>query len=223
MGSKVDNVYYSAIVSRSSFATNGVIHKIDRLLDPYASTFGVLAKNGSGKATSIDSSPRQEAKTMTDLVRAEPLLSSWRGLMENVLPQIMKRLGDRRGAEGKDCTTPHPFVVLPTNEALSQLPANYTQVLKAPFNFGLANHLLAWGISVPTCASFQDILATVRERGSFKIFSHRADMNLTVSETVKGSGELMVNNARVVMANRCAGNGCIWMVDRMIDPVYGLF
>jgi hypothetical protein len=222
-GTKIDTQYYKAKLSSFATADNGVIQKIDRLLDPYASTFGVSATKGSGKATVIDNSVRQEDKTMTDLVRAEPLLASWRTLMEEVLPQIMKRLGDRRGAEGKDCKTPFPFVVLPVNDAFSQLPANYTKSLKAPYNFGLSNHLLAWGISVPTCATFQDILATVKEKGSFQIFSHRADMNLTVSETVKGSGELTVNNARVITANRCAGNGCIWMVDRMIDPVYGLF
>jgi hypothetical protein len=63
----------------------------------------------------------------------------------------------------------------------------------------------------------------VKEKGSFKILSHRADMNLTISETAKGLGELRVNNGKVIMANRCAGNGCMWMADRMIDPVYGLF
>jgi hypothetical protein len=222
-GKKINNQNYEAELSGFNDAENGVVQKINRLLDPYASTFGVSATNGSGKPTVLDNSARQENKTMVDLIRAEPLLTSWRTLIGEVLPQIINRLGDRRGAERKDCAVPFPFVVLPVNDAFSQLPINYTKTLKAPYNFGLSSHLLAWGISVPTCASFQDILATVREKGSFEIFSHRADMNLTVSETAKGSGELRVNNARVIMANRCAGNGCIWMVDRMIDPVYGLF
>lgn len=160
---------------------------------------------------------------MTDLVSTEPQLSTWTALITDVLYGIMKRLGDRRGPEGGACTTPHPFAVFPNNAAFELLPANYTKVLRAPYSFALASHLLAWGISVPTCATFDDIMNEVRTKGAFRIYSHRADINITVTETAKGSGELLVNNARVVMANRCAGNGCLWIVDRLLDPVYGMF
>jgi hypothetical protein len=166
---------------------------------------------------------RQEDKTMTDLALAEPQLSQWSGIMKEVLSAILKRLGDRRGPEGVACKTPHSFAALPVNEAFSHLPSNYTQLLRAPFNFALSSHLLAWGISVPTCVTFQDIMSAIKNQGSFKVYSHRADMNLTITETPKGSGELMINNARVLMANRCAGNGCIWIVDRFIDPVFDMF
>jgi uncharacterized surface protein with fasciclin (FAS1) repeats len=223
-GTTIDNHSYSSKVNNTpTIASNGVLYKVDKLLDPFASAFGVSSTNHTGKATPLDQTPRQEDKTMTDLVIAEPQLSQWTKLMKEVLSAILKRLGDRRGAEGKDCPQPKPFAMIPTNEALAHLPVNYTNLLAAPFNFALSSHLLAWGISVPTCASFDDIMASVRTKGSFKIFSHRADINLTITESSKGSGELLVNNARVLMANRCAGNGCIWMVDRMIDPVYGLF
>jgi uncharacterized surface protein with fasciclin (FAS1) repeats len=223
-GTSIDNHYYTSKVNSTAIRTsNGVLYKIDRILDPFAAAFGVSSTNHTGKATLIDPSRRQEDKTMTDLVLADPQLAQWTALMKQVLPAILKRLGDRRGAEGKDCAVPKPFTMIPTNEALAHLPANYTKLLSAPFNFALSSHLLAWGISVPTCASFEDILASVRTKGSFKIFSHRADINLTITESSKGNGELLVNNARVIMANRCAGNGCIWMVDRMIDPVYGMF
>jgi uncharacterized surface protein with fasciclin (FAS1) repeats len=219
----IDNHYYtSAVNTTATVASNGILYKIDRLMDPFAAAFGVSATNLTGKATHIDRSPRQEDKAMTNLVEAEPQLSQWTALIKEVLTAIMKRLGDKRGAEGKDCALPKPFAMIPTNEAVAYLPANYTNLLSAPFNFALSSHLLAWGISVPTCASFDDIMTSVRTKGSFKIYSHRADINITVWEGEKGSGELMVNNARVVLANKCAGNGCIWMVDRLIDPIFGM-
>jgi hypothetical protein len=223
--SQINNHYYTSSLLKGGSITvgGGLIHKIDRFLDPFASSFGVSLINGTGKATVIDASPRQDSKTMTDLVLAEPQLSKWTAMITRVLPAILKRLSDRRGPEGGACTTPHPFAVLPNNDAVSLLPANYTKVLSAPFNFALSSHLLAWGISVPTCASFEDILKDVRTKGEFTIFSHRADLNLTIKETSRGSGELTVNNARVITANRCAGNGCIWIVDRLIDPVFGMF
>ena len=64
--------------------------------------------------------------------------------------------------QGKDCTTPHPFAVLPNNAAFDYLPANYTKALSAPFNFALSSHLLAWGISIPTCAKFDDTMKVVK-------------------------------------------------------------
>jgi uncharacterized surface protein with fasciclin (FAS1) repeats len=226
-GPRINNDYYKSAINTQSpvEADNGIIYKIDRILDPYSSSFGISWTDDAGsssKPTKLDSAvPRQENKTMTDLLQAEPLLSDWTAIMTKVLYGILKRLSDRRGPEGKGCVTPHPFAVLPTNEAMSHLPANYTKVLQAPFNFALSSHILAWSLSVPTCATFDDIMKSVRENGKFEIFSHRADINLTVREV--GNGVLTVNNARVVMANRCAGNGCIWMVDRLISPVFGMF
>jgi uncharacterized surface protein with fasciclin (FAS1) repeats len=216
--------YYKTTVRSSGVKVdNGIIYAVDRLADPFASVFGVSTPPEKPAATHIDTAPRQDDKTMTDLVLAEPRLSQWTDLMKQVLSVILKRLGDRRGPEGVACKTPHPFAALPVNEAFSHLPANYTKLLRAPFNFALSSHLLAWGISVPTCASFADIMRAVRDDGAFRVYSHRADMNLTIRETSKGSGELMINNAKVLTANRCAGNGCIWLVDRFIDPVFGMF
>lgn len=219
----INSTYYTATFSseKAIKASNGLIHKINRVLDPYASTFGV-SPNATAITTPtiIDKTARQEEKTMTDLVNVEPELKVWKDTISTVLNAIMKRLGDRRGAEGGGCTSPHPFAVLPINSAFSLLPAKYIDTLRAPFNFALASHLLAWGISVPTCASFDDIRAKIKQEGSFKIFSHRADLNLTITEA---DGVMRVNNARVVMANRCAGNGCIWIVERLVNPAWGMF
>jgi uncharacterized surface protein with fasciclin (FAS1) repeats len=221
---QIDCGHYNATIAPNGVkADNGIIYHLDRLLDPYASVFGISTTSPAVKTTQIDATPLQEDKTMTDLVLAEPRLSQWTALMKEVLAAILKRLGDRRGPEGVDCRTPHPFAALPANEAFEQLPANYTRLLRAPFNFALSSHLLAWSISVPTCASFRDIMHAIEREGAFRVYSHRADVNLTIRETVKGSGELMINNARVLMANRCAGNGCIWIVDRFVDPVFAVF
>ncbi|KAF2402036.1 hypothetical protein EJ06DRAFT_372337 [Trichodelitschia bisporula] len=220
----VEAGYYRSQVNLSGIAAeNGVVYKISRFLDPYASSFGIALRNGTGKATVLDASPKAEGKTMTDLVLAEPQLSNWTAIITEVLYGIMKRLGDRRGPEGVTCTTPHPFAILPSNTAFDLLPSNYTKLLRAPFNFALSSHLLAWSLTVPTCATFEDIMTAIRTEGEFKIFSHRADINLTIYEPVKGSGELFVNNARIMLANRCAGNGCIWIADRLVDPVFGMF
>lgn len=219
--SHINNTYYSSPFTSSTpiKASNGFLQKITRVLDPYASPFGV-SPNKTIIPTIIDRSPRQENKTMTDLVNAEPELSIWKETITEVLNAIMKRLGDKRGAENPSCQNPKPFAILPLNAAFDIPPPAYLKTLRAPFNFALSSHLLAWGISVPTCAGLEDILSVIRKEGSFRIFSHRADLNLTITER---EGELRVNNARVVMANRCAGNGCIWIVERLIDPVWGMF
>ena len=220
--SKMTGFRYASISNKSK-ASNGIIFKIDRAINPFDSVFGAHAASETLPQTIIDKSPRQENKTMTDVVLAEPKLARWTSLMQEVLPAILKRLGDRRGPEGSQCRTPHPFVMLPSNDAMAMLGADYTNVLRAPFNFALSSHLLAWGISVPTCSTFDDIMSRIRKDGGFTIFSHRADINITIRESAPGSGTLLANNARVEFANKCAANGCVWIVDRMIDPLYGLF
>jgi uncharacterized surface protein with fasciclin (FAS1) repeats len=224
----INNGYFTAhlLPAGSTTATNGIIHKIDHLLDPYISIFGSTTTPNQPSTTLptlIDPAPPHTNATMTDLILTDPALTTWTALITTVLSGILKRLSDQRGAENPSCAEPHPFAIIPSNRALARLPPAYTLALQAPFNFALASHLLAWGVTVPTCASFADILATVKKEGAFRVHSHRADLNLTVRETVRGSGELMVNNARVVVANRCAGNGCVWIVDRMLDPVFGMF
>jgi hypothetical protein len=222
-GSLLDNNYYKSRVRNTLTAADGDIYKIDSVLDPYGSAFGVSPTTNYTMATIIDSSPKQEGKTITDLIYAEPLLSTWAHEMKAVLPPLLTRLEDRRGAEGKDCKQPQTIAILPSNEAFNHLPQNYSKFLRAPYNMALASHLLAWGITSPTCTSFENIQAAIKDNGKVQIINFRADMNMTISETKKGSGELRVNNAKVVVANRCAGNGCIWIVDRMIDPVFGMF
>lgn len=218
-----DRRYASIVAGGTVIAENGIVHKIDRILDPFSSAFGIATFLGDITPTLVDKSPRQDNKTMTDLVLSEPRLSRWTELIQEVLPAILKRLGDRRGPEGVACTTPHPFAMLPSNNAFSAILPNYTEVLKAPFNFALSSHLLAWGISIPNCFSFEDIMRIIHRDGEFHVFSHRADINLTIKETPRGSGQLTVNNAQVEQANSCAGNGCIWLVNRMVDPIYGVF
>jgi uncharacterized surface protein with fasciclin (FAS1) repeats len=222
-GSLLNNTYYNSQVNKALKAADGDVYKIDRVLDPYGSAFGVSPTTNSTIATIVDSSPKQEGKTITDLIYADPLLNTWAHEMKAVLPPLLTRLEDRRGAEGKDCKQPQSIAIIPSNEAFDHLPQNYSKFLRAPYNMALASHLLAWGVTSPTCTTFENIQAAVKEKGEIQIINFRADMNMTISETKKGSGELRVNNARVVLANRCAGNGCIWIVDRLIDPVFGMF
>jgi Fasciclin domain len=202
-------------------SNGGALYKISRLVDPFGTTYGISTPQGI--PTTIDKRAAEPDKTMTDLVASELRLSIWQALIKQVLPAILKRLSDRRGPEGGSCVTPQPVVFLPDNSAFNHIPSGYSTFLRAPFNFAFASHVLAWGISVPTCANFTSILSEIRTKGKFEIFSHRADISLTIREAAPNSGELLVNNARVLSANRCAGNGCVWIVDRFLDPVYGLF
>src|SRR5580698_1841997 len=102
--SQIDCQYYKTTIRSSGVQVdNGIIYAVDRLVDPFASVFGVSPPSEKVPVTHIDTTPRQEDKTMTDLVQAEPRLSQWTDLMKQVLSAILKRLGDRRGPEGVAC------------------------------------------------------------------------------------------------------------------------
>ncbi|TLD27447.1 hypothetical protein E2P81_ATG10735 [Venturia nashicola] len=81
----IDHSYYTSPFSVEApiEASNGLEHKINCVLDPYASTFGVSPNAIAAEPpTIIDRAARQDEKTMTDLVNAEPELRHWKETLE---------------------------------------------------------------------------------------------------------------------------------------------
>ncbi|TID17757.1 hypothetical protein E6O75_ATG10402 [Venturia nashicola] len=81
----IDHSYYTSPFSVEApiEASNGLEHKINCVLDPYASTFGVSPNAIAAEPpTIIDRAARQDEKTMTDLGNAEPELRHWKETLE---------------------------------------------------------------------------------------------------------------------------------------------
>ncbi|KAF2672531.1 hypothetical protein BT63DRAFT_422983 [Microthyrium microscopicum] len=220
----IDNKYYTVNITSMRKVENGHIYTIDRVLDPFVQSFGMTIpqnKKTDALLTTPPGTPIPYA-TMADIVSSDPNLSTWRGIMNEVSPSFMKRLAEKPASSPKLCPpgTAKPNAILPDNAAFEYLSKEYRKSLKAPFNFATSLQLLSFGITKPTCLSWEDIVGIVRAYKGYKIYSHDSEMNMTITEPAKGSGEFFLNNAKLTFANMCAGNGCIWVVDRLIDPVY---
>lgn len=48
-------------------------------------------------------------------------------------------------------------------------------------------------------------------------------MSALEMQVKQNAAVVMVNNAGVVERDLCAENGCIWVLDRLIDPLFGAF
>lgn len=58
------------------------------------------------------------------------------------------------------------------------------------------------------------------ERGTVPLTSAFTGIKVTASQT---EGMVGVNNLAVVEAEVCGSNGCLWLMDRVLDPLYLAF
>lgn len=195
----------SRIVAVDTFALNGVVHQIDQILNPFTAYFGV------SNATSTAETANISTCTVADILRSDERLSNIRDVLQALNPDfISNRLGLSR-ADG----LPQIFAA-PSNDAFSVLPASSIASAMAPSNQALSFQLFAFGL----LSNNAPLAALDFSAGPVSVANAFTEIGLTVTQS--DGGTVFLNNA-AIQEELCASNGCVWIIDRILDPLYLAF
>lgn len=173
-------------------ASNGIIYKIDNLLDPYITYFG--EDSPSGSTTNV----QKRAGSMSDYVNVEPSLTRLAAVLERVNPDFLHTRLDQ-SPDGQETT-----FFAPSNTAFELLPETAMEKAMESGNSVLTSWLLEFGL-------------TSGGGGGATVFqSQKSGFNITMG--LKGR---KVSNAKVEQ-RICLDNGCVVVVGRWLDPLYGV-
>jgi uncharacterized surface protein with fasciclin (FAS1) repeats len=192
------------IVAVDTFASNGVVHQIDQVLNPYTDYFGV--SNASAPPATSDTDG-----TVAAILLSDERLSKARDILQALSPDLV----DIRLALAKEGCTPQIFAV-PSNDAFAGLPANIVDLSIAPSNQPLSLQLYSFGL-LDTDVRFADLDFS---SGPISVPSTFTGINITASQMAGGA--TFLNNA-AIQEQVCGSNGCVWLIDRVIDPLYLAF
>lgn len=192
------------IISVDTFASNGVIHQINRILNPYTAYFG------TSNTTVAPAQSTEVVGTISDILLSDERLSTARDIFLALNPDLINNRLRLSGPKG-----PQIFAV-PSSDAFKRLPDGATSIAIAPSNRDLSLLLFAGGL-LDTTIRFENLDFS---KGDIAISSVFTGINVTVSQAT--SGATFLNNA-AVEAQVCGSNGCIWLIDRVLDPLYLAF
>lgn len=172
-------------------------------------------KNASveaAKGTVVDKRMNTAWRTMTDIVKFYPQLSNASALLQAIDPTFLNvRLNSYLDVDGHDMA--HYFI--PSNAAFAALPRGGHMALYAPSNRGLATYMLEFGYT-----SQKVDPSSVRLRRDQVMVQSDSGLEMTL---VSMRGSTRVQNAVLEDEPLCTRNGCVWVVDRLLDPVLGKF
>ncbi|KAK0115523.1 hypothetical protein ONS95_000199 [Cadophora gregata] len=179
-------------------ASNGRIHTLDAMLNPYSNYFGV--SNSSAKPAG-GSPPQGPNTTMLDVVESDPRLSTLHTQIGNVDPEFLSRLSLSKPENERQ------IFLAASNDAFQNVAVNS---MSAPSNVGLSRYLLRFGMLTGDLSALNMMVeGQVQSVSGFNV-------------TVKKRGEAwVVGNAAVVERDICTGNGCVWIIDKVLDPLSG--
>lgn len=192
------------VVAVDTFASNGVIHQIDQILNPYTDYFGI------SNATTSPTTSETEG-TVADILLNDARLATIRDILQALSPDFI----NSRLALAEAGGTPQVFAA-PSNEAFAGLPANATDSSVAPSNQPLSLQLYTFGL-LDTNARLADLDFS---GGPVGVASALTCINVTASQAEGGA--TFLNNAGI-QEQVCGSNGCVWIVDRVLDPLYLAF
>jgi uncharacterized surface protein with fasciclin (FAS1) repeats len=192
------------IIAVDKFASNGVVHEIDQVLNPYTDYFGI--SNATAAPTTSDTDG-----TVADILLSDERLSTARDILQALSPDFITM----RLAMGEEGGTPQIFAV-PSNDAFAGLPDNTVDASVAPSNQPLSLQLYSFGL-LDTDARFADLDFS---SGPINVPSTFTGINVTASQVAGGA--TFLNNA-AIQEQVCGSNGCVWIVDRVLDPLYLVF
>ncbi|CZT44816.1 uncharacterized protein RSE6_05052 [Rhynchosporium secalis] len=178
-------------------ASNGRIHTIDRLLTPLSMLFGV-----SNSSTAPGKGSTKTKTTIAGIVDSDPRLSVLKSQIKAVDPDFMTRLSLSKPGNEKQ------IYLAPSNDAFARIPV---ESMAAPSNVGLSRYLLRFGL-------LSGDLGVVNKMAEGKVQS-TSGWNITAK---KSGAAYILGNAGVVEKDICADNGCVWIVDKLIDPLIGV-
>ncbi|KAI7773961.1 hypothetical protein LA080_009507 [Diaporthe eres] len=192
------------IVAVDTFASNGVIHQIDQVLNPYTDYFGI--SNTTAPPTTSESDG-----TVADILLGDERLNTVRDILQALSADFVSTrlaLAEAGGA-------PQIFAV-PSNDAFVGLPDNTVDASVAPSNQPLSLQLYSFGL-LDTDARFADLDFS---GGPISVASTVTGINVTASQV--SGGATFLNNAGI-QEQVCGSNGCVWLLDRILDPLYLAF
>lgn len=192
------------IVAVDTLASNGVVHQIDQVLNPYTDYFGI--SNATTSPTTSDTDG-----TVADILLSDERLTTVRDILQALNPDFI----NIRLALTETDNTPQIFAV-PSNDAFIGLPDNTVDASIAPSNQPLSLQLYSFGL-LDTDARFADLNFS---SGPVNVASTLTGINVTASQVAGGA--TFLNNA-AIQEQVCGSNGCVWLVDRILDPLYLVF
>lgn len=192
------------IVAADTLASNGVVHQIDQVLNPYTDYFGI--SNATTPPTTSDTDG-----TVADILLSDERLTIVRDILQALSPDFI----NIRLALTETDNTPQIFAV-PSNDAFIGLPDNTVDASIAPSNQPLSLQLYSFGL-LDTDARFADLDFS---SGPVTVTSTLTGINVTTSQVAGGA--TFLNNA-AIQEQVCGSNGCVWLVDRLLDPLYLAF
>jgi uncharacterized surface protein with fasciclin (FAS1) repeats len=192
------------VVAVDSLASNGVVHQVDQILNPYTAYFGV------SNTTSAPANTTQTGGAIADILLDDERLSMARNILLAVSPDLVNNRFRATGPRGPQ------ILAAPSNDAFKSLPDSTFLSATAPSNQDLSFQLFSWGL-LDTSSRFEDLNFS---DGDIAIANVYTGINVTVSRT--RGGAIFLNNA-VVQEQICGSNGCVWLIDRVLDPLYLAF
>ena len=192
------------IVAVDRPASNGVVHQIDQVLNPFTDYFGISSATAPPTTSETDG-------TVADILLGDQRLTTVRDILQALSPGFI----NTRLALAKAGGAPQIFAA-PSNDAFAGLPDNTADASVAPSNQPLSLQLYSLGL-LDTDARFADLDFS---GGPINIGSTLTGINLTASQ-VEG-GATFLNNAGI-QEQVCGSNGCVWLLDRVLDPLYLAF
>ncbi|KAI3401410.1 hypothetical protein diail_11494 [Diaporthe ilicicola] len=193
------------VVAVDTFASNGVIHQIDQVLNPYTDYFGISNATVPPITSETDG-------TIADILLNDARLTMIRDILQVLSPDFM---GSRLAMAEAGCT-PQIFAA-PSNDAFAGLPEKTYDSSVAPSNQPLSLQIYSFGL-LGTDARLADLDFS---GGPVSIASTFTGINVTASQ-VAGGGATFLNNA-AIQEQVCGSNGCVWVADRVLDPLYLAF
>lgn len=173
-------------------ASNGRVCKIDNVLDGFLTYFGEDAAAHSDDLPPV----RNKPDTIEDIIKDSSDLSLLHEALQKVDPAFLSRLS----LFSEDQQTQRSTVYLaPSNAAFDALPDKAFVSMIQPSNAGLSRFLLELGFG-----EFDEATQALSSTQLFNITLKRGKFS----------------NA-VVTDRRCADNGCVWVIGRLLDPIYG--
>ncbi|KAJ4419418.1 hypothetical protein N0V82_005000 [Gnomoniopsis sp. IMI 355080] len=193
------------IVAVDTFSLNGVVHQIDQVLNPFTAYFGV-----SNATTAPQTSDTYG--TIADILLNDERLTNIRDVLLTLHPEFVHgRLQLSKPDGGLQ------IFAAPSNDAFAAAPPGTVDNSKAPSNQPLSLQLFTFGL-LNSDTKYEDLDFSA---GPVQVASAFTYINVTVKQT-PGAATLLNNAA--IQAQVCGQtNGCVWILDRILDPLYMAF
>lgn len=191
------------IVAVDTFAANGVVHQIDQVLNPFTAYFGISNTTTAPSQTSANDS---SSTTISSILLTDPRLTVLRDILLVLHPDLVRTRLAFPGTQ---------IFAAPSNDAFAVAPPGTAEASRAPSNQPLSSLLFSFGLIDTGGRRLADLQLPVSAPNVV------TGINVTASQ--QGGGAAVFLNNAGVQEEVCASNGCVWLVDRILDPLYLAF